>query len=123
MFITRISRAESGRVSLEPTREAASARLGVDIWAGTGKQVDASRLGGLEERDQVKDAGSVELALLALDQCPIRVKRDSVVAQCLDLLEYIQIEACYRETEGVILSAVEHDAFASDEQRVLAGWG
>ena len=53
------------------------------------KEVDSSSLSSLEEGFQRKDAFGGEIALLAFQEGPIGVERDSVVTQSLDLLEHI----------------------------------
>lgn len=79
------------------------------------EQIDASSLCSLEEGLESKDAFGRKITLLALEQVPGSVERNTRVPESLDLLEDIEPETRYRKSERVKLSAVEEHSFAMDE--------
>lgn len=81
------------------------------------KKVDAGLGGSSKKVVKVEDALGREVARLALEQSPVGVERDTVVAQSLDLLENIEPQTGDRKTVRVEFTAVKVNSFASDEER------
>ena len=84
-----------------------------------GKQVDAGFLGCREEGFESEDTGSIEDTLLSFQQSPIGVERYTIIAKSFDLLEHVQPETGYWQSERVEFTAVEQNSFAMDEERTV----
>lgn len=87
-----------------------------DVRAGSGNEVDAGVLGGLQKGLNGQSGRVVEVAALALQDAPVEVKGDGVEAEGLDLLEDVEPERGDGQAVGVELARKEHQALAIDEE-------
>jgi hypothetical protein len=119
IHVAWLARTECSRNTCEPSGETATGHLGVDVGARPGQDVETGLLRCLEERFQGEDAICPELAALGLDEVPVDVDGDAVVAGRLDLLKDVEPEAFHWQTKGVEFATEDHQALAVDEEAVV----